>query len=216
VAFSCRISAGNWTSRRTASGSHMFPIPTKLSGAAAWTAAIRLQLTFPPVLAACPTVSDATQIPMWVSSRPALRTYLILYPGWCARGMLAESHVQLDADLSPDGKKSPSANPDTGASISIIDLPLIRSLLSLVRRIFLAHAGRPTGRYLAALNLDSTKLLLFDFKTQKWSTWIADGRGGLSQLVARWKLPLLRQHLHQPSDVRRVKIGQTRSNFWSI
>ncbi len=32
----------------------------------------------------------------------------------------------------------------------------------------------PDGQYLAALNLDSTKLLLFDFKTQKWSDWITE------------------------------------------
>ena len=30
----------------------------------------------------------------------------------------------------------------------------------------------PDGQYLAALTADSTKLLLFNFKTQKWSDWV--------------------------------------------
>jgi hypothetical protein len=32
----------------------------------------------------------------------------------------------------------------------------------------------PDGRYLAAMNQQSTKLLLYDFKTQKWSDWTSE------------------------------------------
>ena len=44
----------------------------------------------------------------------------------------------------------------------------------------------PDGQYLAALPDDSKKLLLFSFKTQKWSDWVSEpGRDRLPQLVTR-------------------------------
>ena len=38
----------------------------------------------------------------------------------------------------------------------------------------------PDGRYIAALTPDYTKVMLFDFQTQKWTTWFTDAAGSVS------------------------------------
>jgi Tol biopolymer transport system component len=92
--------------------------------------------------------------------------------------MLAESDGQVDATWSPDGKKIAfGRTPDTAPErqiVSVIDL--VTHQVSTVPGSKGLYSPRwsPDGRYLAALNLDSTKLLLFDFKIQKWSDWITE------------------------------------------
>jgi len=177
----------------------------------------RLQLTFPPVLAALPHWSpDATQI-AYVGIQPGQpwRTYLISTQGGAPHGMLAESHVQLDATWSPDGKKIAfGRTPDTGASISIIDLATHQVSTVPGSENLFSPRWSPDGRYLAALNLDSTKLLLFDFKTQKWSTWIAEPGvvGYLNWSQDGSYLYYDNTYTDHPT-FRRVKIGQTRSEL---
>jgi Tol biopolymer transport system component len=72
----------------------------------------------------------------------------------------------------------------------------------------------PDGQYLAAMSSDSKKLLIFDFRTQKWRDWVSEPGGYIAlptwsrdgQYVyydARGKSP----------GYRRVRVGQTRSEL---
>ena len=67
----------------------------------------RLQLTYPPVLAGLPRWSpDGTQI-AYVDAQPGRpwKTFLISAQGGTPQEVLSETHTQVDATWSPDGKK---------------------------------------------------------------------------------------------------------------
>jgi len=141
----------------------------------------RLQLSYPPVVAGLPHWSpDATQI-AYVDIQPGRpwKTFLISAQGGAPQEMLAENHIQVDATWSPDGKKIAFGRiPVTGSpevlAIYIIDLATHQvSTVSGSENLF-SPRWSPDGQHLAALNQDSSKLLLFDFKTQKWSDWITE------------------------------------------
>jgi len=68
------------------------------------------------------------------------------------------------------------------------------------------------GRYLAALNLDSTKLLLFDFKTQRWSDSITEpGAVGYVNWSRDGSYLYYDGAFTGHPTFRRVKVGQTHS-----
>jgi Tol biopolymer transport system component/tRNA A-37 threonylcarbamoyl transferase component Bud32 len=140
----------------------------------------RLQLTYPPALASLPHWSpDATQI-AYVDIQPGRpwKTFLISARGGAPQEMLAESDGEVDATWSPDGKKIAfGRTPDTAPERQIVSVfDLVTHQVSTVPGSKGLYSPRwsPDGRYLAALNLDSTKLLLFDFKIEKWSDWITE------------------------------------------
>ena len=177
----------------------------------------RLQLTFPPVLAGLPRWSpDATQI-AYVDIQPGRpgKTFLISAQGGAPQEMLAESHTQLDATWSPDGKKIAfGRSPGTGVSISIIDLATHQVPTVPGSENLFSPRWSPDGRYLAALNLDSTKLVLFDFKTQKWSDWITEpGVVGYLSWSPDGSYLYYDSTFTDHPTFRRVKVGQTHSEL---
>ena len=68
----------------------------------------------------------------------------------------------------------------------------------------------PDGRFLAALSSDSQKLVLFDFKTQKWTDWL---RGPHAVGFPNWSRDS--RYLYFDSifgndqSYRRLKVGET-------
>jgi Tol biopolymer transport system component/predicted Ser/Thr protein kinase len=181
----------------------------------------RLQLTYPPVLACLPHWSpDATQI-AYLDVQPGRhwKTFLISAQGGTPQQMLAESQTQVDATWSPDGKKIAfGRTPDTGSSegLAIYIIELATHQVSTVPGSENLYSPRwsPDGRYLAALNLDSTKLLLFDFKTKKWSDWITES-GAVGYI--NWSQDGGYLYYDNTSTdhptFRRVKVGQIHSEF---
>jgi WD40 repeat protein len=76
----------------------------------------------------------------------------------------------------------------------------------------------PDGNYLAALSRDSRTLMLYDFRTQKWSQWLTEP-GNIS--YPTWsrdgKYVYFDNFLIQNPTARRVKLGERRpEELWSL
>ena len=174
----------------------------------------RLQLTYPPALAGLPRWSpDGTQI-AYVAGQPGRpwKTFLISAQGGSPQEMLAESHTQIDATWSPDGKKIAFGRTREVLALYIIDLVTHQVSIVPGSENLFSPRWSPDGQHLAALNLDSTKLLLFDFKTQKWSDWITEAIG-----YPNWSQDGSYLYYDSPftdhPTFRRVKVGQTHSEL---
>ena len=180
----------------------------------------RLQLTYPPVLAGLPHWSpDATQI-AYEAGQPGrpLQTILIPAQGGAPQQMLTENQPQLDATWSPEGKRIAfgrnGASGSEGQTVSILDLVTHRVSIVPGSENLFSPRWSPDGGYLAALNLDSTKLLLFDFRTQKWSDWITEpGVVGYVNWSQDGTYLYYDSSFTDHPTFRRVKVGQTRSEL---
>jgi len=72
----------------------------------------------------------------------------------------------------------------------------------------------PDGRHLAALSADSKKLLLYDFKTQKWTDWITEpGAIGFPSWSRDGRFVYYDNTSTKAAAFLRVRVGQTRSEF---
>jgi serine/threonine protein kinase/Tol biopolymer transport system component len=177
----------------------------------------RLQLTYPLVVAGLPRWSpDATQI-AYVDIQPGRpwKTFLISAQGGAPQEMLAESREQVDATWSPDGKKIAfGRNGAQVLTISIIDLATHQVTTVPGSESLYSPRWSPNGQYLAALNTDSSKLLLFDFKTQQWSDWITEpGAIGYPNWSQDGSYLYYDSAFTDHPAFRRVKVGQTHSEL---
>jgi len=181
----------------------------------------RLQLTYPPVSAGLPRWSpDGMQI-AYVDSqlgRP-WKAFLISAQGGSPREVLPETHTQVDPSWSPDGKKlALGRTQETGQTE-----PLLIQIVNLATRQVSTIPGSenlysprwsPDGQYLAALSQDSTKLLLFNFKTQKWSNWITEpGAFGFPNWSPDGRYLYYDIAFSDHPTFRRIRVGQTRSEL---
>jgi eukaryotic-like serine/threonine-protein kinase len=176
----------------------------------------RLQLTYPPAAAALPRWSpDGMQI-AYLDLRPGQPWKIFIIPsqGGSPREVLAETKTQVDPVWSPDGKKL-IVGQDPSSSI-----PVIRSIDLATHEVAVIPGSEglfsprwsPDGRYLAALNAQSTKLLLYDFKSQKWSDWTSELIG-----FPNWSHDGTYLYYDSPftdhPTFRRIKVGQTHSEL---
>jgi len=181
----------------------------------------RLQLTYPPVFAGLPRWSpDGTQI-AYIDAQPGRpwKAFLISAQGGTPQEMLSETHTQADETWSPDGKKLAfGRTQQTGTSeplaIQIVDLAT-RQLSPIPGSANLfSPRWSPDGQYLAAITADSQKLLLYSFKTQKWSDWITEpGAIGYPNWSRDGTYLYYDNTFTDRPTFRRVKVGQTRSEL---
>jgi Tol biopolymer transport system component len=181
----------------------------------------RLQLTYPPVSAGLPRWSpDGTQI-AYVDTQPGRpwKAFLISALGGSPKEVLPENHTQVDPSWSPDGEKlALGRTQETGQTepllIQIVNLATRKASTIPGSENLYSPRWSPDGQYLAALSQDSTKLLLFNFKTQKWSDWITEpGAFGFPNWSPDGHYLYYDIAFSEHPTFRRIKVGQTRSEL---
>ena len=173
-----------------------------------------LQLTSGAERAALPRWSpDGNQI-AYVSLKPgeSWKLYLIPAEGGTPEPVVQESGSQIDANWSADGTKlmyGDFARDAGGLSIRILDFKTHRVEKVAGSDGFFSPRWSPDGRYITALSPDSTTLMLFDFESQNWSTWLKKSAGSVSYPV--WSADSKYLYFDDLVDgveaIRRVKVG---------
>jgi Tol biopolymer transport system component/DNA-binding winged helix-turn-helix (wHTH) protein len=179
-----------------------------------------LQLTYAPVAAFLPRWSpDGTQIAYvdFQGGQP-YRIFLISAQGGTPQVMLSEKKHQLDPTWSPDGKQITVGGAPFASSgkivLRIVDLNSRQISTIPGSENLYSPRWSPEGRHLAALSADSKKLLLFDFKTQKWTDWINEpGAIGWPTWSRDGRYVYYDATSTKTPGFRRVKVGETRSEF---
>jgi DNA-binding winged helix-turn-helix (wHTH) protein/Tol biopolymer transport system component len=142
----------------------------------------RLQLTVPPVSAMSPHWSpDGTQI-AFVNKKASPYWQIVLIPaqGGIPEEVFPEANYQAHPTWSPDGRQLAYGRVPwlrrSGETIAIQIFDFESKKVSTVpgsQELF-APSWSPDGRYLAALSVDTKKLVAFDFKTKKWKRWVTE------------------------------------------
>ncbi|MGC1619710.1 MAG: protein kinase [Candidatus Acidiferrum sp.] len=151
----------------------------------------KLQLVLPPMLAYLPRWSpDGKQIAFFghPPGEP-FQIYLIPAEGGSPELIYRSSINSADPNWSPDGNSlvfGENSLNNQGSAIYVLDLKTRMPTKLPGSDGFYSPRWSPDGRYIAALTLDSLKLMLFNFTTQKWSAlanifvaypaWSRDGR----------------------------------------
>jgi Tol biopolymer transport system component len=133
----------------------------------------RMQLSYPPLTAVLPSWSpDGKQLVFYgfLPGKDA-KMFTVSADGGTPRELIPEdSEKKYDADWSPDGTKIIFGNGPTNPTSSIRILDVKTQQLSTLPGSTGLYSPRwsPDGHYIAAMNFDSSSLMLFDFQTQKW------------------------------------------------
>lgn len=174
----------------------------------------RVQLTNPPERAALPRWAPDNKQIAYVSIRAGEATRILLasIDGGKPVPMLDEARGQIDANWSADGKKILYGYVHDGSDLSIRLLDLTSHTATMIAGSTGLFSPRwsPDGRYIAALSPDYTKVMLFDFQTQQWSTWLTEAAGAVSYPVwsADGKALYFDDLVTDEESIRRVKVGE--------
>ena len=151
----------------------------------------KVQLSSPPLYAMLPRWSlDGKQIVFYdLPQNFATRIYTISSAGGAVQPLMPNrGSAQADPTWSPDGNSLAFGETDGADSraIRILDMKTGQVTPLPDSQGLFSPRWSPDARYLVALHTDSTGLVLFDFKTQKWSmlvkgllgypSWSHDGR----------------------------------------
>jgi serine/threonine protein kinase len=180
----------------------------------------RLQLTSAPILAFLPRWSpDGKQI-AYADQQPGRpwRVFLVSSDGGTPQEVLSEKENQNDVGWSPDGKQLVFGRvpflPGTTDKIVIEIVDLATKKVSIVAGSENLFAPRwsPDGQHLVAVSADGKKLVLFDFKTQKWTDWITSDLLG----APSWSKDGYVYYDDSSAGIssyRRIKVGTTKSDL---
>jgi Tol biopolymer transport system component len=136
---------------------------------------------------------------------------LISAQGGTPQRLTAEEKDEIDATWSADGVQvafgRPGPRPDS--SIYLVDLKTRQiSTIPGSENLF-SPRWSPDGQHMAALSTDSTKLFLFDFKSNKWSEWSHETASvGFPTWSRDGKYLYYDSEFTGRPDYGRVKVGQ--------
>jgi Tol biopolymer transport system component len=139
---------------------------------------------------------------------------MISAQGDSGQELLSEEGNELDPTWSPDGTQIAFGRVSGNSAIYLVDLKTRQvSTLPGSKDLF-SPRWSPDSQHLAALPADSRKLLLYDFKTQKWSEWINEaGSIGFPTWSRDGSYVYYDASFTDKPTFRRVKVGQTHSEF---
>ena len=178
----------------------------------------RIQLTYAPTFAGLPRWSpDGTQVAYAATqSGQPWKIYLISSQGGTPQEALPANYSGEDPAWSPSGKKIAFAPGEGAPSMAIYIVDLASHDVAMVpgsENLF-SPRWSPNGQYLAALSRDSTKLRIFEFRTQKWSDWISEaGVIGFPNWSHDGNYVYYDSTFTEHPTYRRVKVGQIRSEL---
>src|SRR6202140_3814027 len=141
----------------------------------------RLQLTYPPTAASLPSWSpDGTQI-AYISAQYGKPWKIFLLPaqGGSPEELLPEQVGEADVSWSAAGGqlafgRISSMNNGT-VDLQLVDMKTRQTSTLPGSKGLFSPRWSPDGRYLAAMSVEgSKKLMLYDFRTQKWSEWFTE------------------------------------------
>ena len=139
----------------------------------------RLQLTYPPSYLAPRSYAllprwspDGKTIVFWeTDSHGVAKIYEVSADGMSPHLLMPDDQSQQwDPNWSPDGHKIVFGGPpdDPSSTIRILDLKTHQVDTLPGSQGLFSPRWSPDGRYIPALSTDLTRILLFDFQTQKW------------------------------------------------
>jgi Tol biopolymer transport system component len=145
----------------------------------------RRQLTFPPLGAYLPRWSpDGSQIAFFAgTSQQKFRVYVVPAAGGVPRRATSGETAEADPSWSPDGRQlafgSLAGNQEAGTTaervIQLVDLASGRVASLPGSGSFFSPRWSPDGRSIVALSVDSSRLVIFDIASQRWSDLVPPG-----------------------------------------
>jgi Tol biopolymer transport system component len=172
----------------------------------------RLQLT--TGRAALPHWSpDAREI-SYVDVSPGKPSQILVIArnGGTPEEVFTESRGQIDANWSADGSSIMFGYLWNAENLSIRVANLKTHQLTTIpgSEGLFSPRWSPNGKYIAALSPDFTKVMIFDFATQKWSNWFTEPAGAVSYPV--WSSDsnylYFDDLVTDEESIRRVKVGE--------
>jgi serine/threonine protein kinase/Tol biopolymer transport system component len=151
----------------------------------------KLQLVFPPMQAYLAKWSPDSKQIAFMGHPPGepWHLYLVSAQGGAPELIYSSETNLADPNWSPDGKSlvfGDNSLNNQGSAIFILDLQTRKATKLPGSDGLYSPRWSPDGRYIAAIPLDSLKMMLFDFSTQKWTDianifvayplWSHDGR----------------------------------------
>jgi Tol biopolymer transport system component len=140
---------------------------------------------------------------------------LVKVGGGKPKAAFPENRGQIDANWSADGTKMMLGDFWSAPQMQIRVLDLKTHKVSEIAGSEGLFSPRwsPDGRYIAALSPDFTKVMLFDFQTQKWTNWLTEAAGAVSypSWSADSKYLYFDDLVTGEESIRRVKLGETQA-----
>jgi serine/threonine protein kinase/Tol biopolymer transport system component len=178
----------------------------------------RLQLSNGPSVSALPRWSPDGKRIAYMSAEKGKpwKIFLIAAEGGTAKPMLPDSPSESDPVWSPDsaqlafGTGIPSAT--KGSTIGIMEMKTGKESTVPGSNGLFSPRWSPDGRYLVALSFgtNSKKLLLYDFRSQKWIEWLSDP-GGIGYPAWTSDGHYVEYWTNGPDrTIRRVRLGASR------
>jgi DNA-binding winged helix-turn-helix (wHTH) protein/Tol biopolymer transport system component len=215
VPFLSGISAGDVSFSRDAQWIAYVSYPERILWRSRADGSERLQLTSAPVFAALPRWSpDGTQIEFldMQAGRP-WKILLISAQGGAAQEMFAENLPQVDAGWSPDGQQMVFGHGwwDNKQTIQLLNVNSKQVSIVPGSEGLYSPRWSPDGRYIVALTDDARKIVIFDFKTQKWSDWVSGpGTRSFPAWSRNGRYLYFESHATDTPGYYRIQLGQTR------